>query len=140
VNIDTAIITQAIFDILIVAYILIVRYFDKKENESFIKLTDSLKNLLERQKNLIESANEKIVGQERNLNIMLDDVKRKNNLLTELLTTIKNRTYKDSLKNSIILMKKDGMNIEDIAKNVHLSSGEIELIIKLYEEEKSEKS
>ena len=139
-NIDTAIITQAIFDILIVAYILIVRYFDKKENESFIKLTDSLKNLLERQKNLIESANEKIVGQERNLNIMLDDVKRKNNLLTELLTTIKNRTYKDSLKNSIILMKKDGMNIEDIAKNVHLSSGEIELIIKLYEEEKSEKS
>ena len=139
-NIDTAIITQAIFDILIVAYILIIRYFDKKENESFVKLTNSLKNLLERQKNLIDSANEKIVGQERNLNIILDDVKRKNNLLTELLTTIKNKTYKDSLKNSIILMKKDGMNIEDIAKNVHLSSGEVELILKLYEEEKSEKS
>jgi len=140
VNIDTAIITQAIFDILIVAYILIIRYFDKKENESFVKLTNSLKNLLERQKNLIDSANEKIVGQERSLNIILDDVKRKNNLLTELLTTIKNKTYKDSLKNSIILMKKDGMNIEDIAKNVHLSSGEVELILKLYEEEKSEKS
>ncbi len=139
-NIDTAIITQAIFDILIVAYILIIRYFDKKENESFVKLTNSLKNLLERQKNLIDSANEKIVGQERSLNIILDDVKRKNNLLTELLTTIKNKTYKDSLKNSIILMKKDGMNIEDIAKNVHLSSGEVELILKLYEEEKSEKS
>ncbi len=139
-NIDTAIITQAIFDILIVAYILILRYFDKKENGSFIKLIDSLKNLLERQKNLIDSANEKIVAQQRNLNVLLDDVKRKNSLLTELLTTIKNKTYKDSLKNSIMLMKKDGMNIEDIAKNARLSSGEVELIIKLYEEEKGEKS
>lgn len=139
-NIHTVIITQAIFDILIVAYVLIVRYFDKKENESFLKLTNSLKNLLKKQKDLIDSANDKIVGQEHNLNILLDDVKRKNNLLTELLTTIKNKTYKDSLRNSIMLMKKDGMSVEDIAKNVHLSSGEVELIIKLYQEAQSEKS
>jgi len=66
---------------------------------------------------------------------LLEDVRRKNTLLTDLLTTIKNKTYKDSLKNNIIEMKNNNESIDNIAKKLNMSKGEVELIIKLYEEE-----
>jgi len=127
-------ILQVIFDIAIVVYILLSRYYEKKEKESLLKLIESLRNLVEKQKQLIEIANLRIGDQQDRISKILEDIRRKNMLLTELLTTIKNKTYEDSLKEKIIRMKREGKSIDEMAKELNMSKGEIELIIKLYEE------
>ncbi len=129
-------ILQVIFDIAIVFYILLSRYYEKKEKESLLKLIESLRNLVEKQKQLIEIANLRIGDQQDRISKILEDIRRKNMLLTELLTTIKNKTYEDSLKEKIIRMKREGKSVEEMAKELNMSKGEIELIIKLYEEVK----
>jgi DNA-binding transcriptional regulator GbsR (MarR family) len=133
---DNILILQAVFDIAIVAYILLMKHFDNKEKESMLKLVDSLRGLLEKQKQLIDTANNRIMEQQDKLNHLLEDVKRKNTLLTDLLTTIKNKTYKESLKDKIMHMKNSSVSLDDMAKELNMTKGEIELIIKLYEEEK----
>ncbi len=127
---------QVIFDVAIVGYILLNRYYEKREKESLLKLVDSLRNLVEKQKQLIEIANLRIGEQQDRITRILEDIRKKNMLLTELLTTIKNKTYEDSLKDRIINLKKSGKSIEEIAKELNMSTGEVELIIKLYEEVK----
>ncbi len=133
---NEALILQVIFDVAVVFYILLSRYYEKKEKESLLKLIESLRNLVEKQKQLIEIANLRIGDQQERISKILEDIRRKNMLLTELLTTIKNKTYEDSLKEKIIRMKREGKSVEEMAKELNMSKGEIELIIKLYEEVK----
>jgi len=132
---NNILILQVIFDVAVVLYILSSKYFASKEKEGILQLIESLKILLEKQKELINTANNRIMEQQERLNSLLEDVRRKNTLLTDLLTTIKNKTYKDSLKNNIIEMKNNNESIDNIAKKLNMSKGEVELIIKLYEEE-----
>ncbi len=132
---NNLLILQAIFDVAVVLYILLSKYFENKEKDSMLQLIDSLRSLLEKQKQLIDTANKRIMDQQKKLNGLLEDVKRKNNLLTELLSTIKNKTYKDTLKDKILSMKENNKTLDEIAKEMNMSKGEIELIIKLYEEE-----
>ncbi len=132
---ENILILQAIFDIAIVIYILMTRYFTNRERESILKLIESLRLLLDKQRELINTANNRIMEQQERINRLLEDVRRKNSLLTELLTTIKNKSYKPDIKNRIIEMRKSNMSLDEIAKNLNMSKGEIELIIKLYEEE-----
>ncbi len=132
---NSILILQVIFDIAIVLYILSSKYFNNKEKEGVLQLIESLRTLLEKQKELINTANNRIMEQQSKLNSLLEDVRRKNTLLTDLLTTIKNKTYKDNLKDRIIEMKRNNESIDNISKKMNMSKGEIELIIKLYEEE-----
>ena len=132
---DNILVLQAIFDVAVVLYILLSKYFSAKEKNGILQLVESLRNLLEKQKELINTANNKIMEQQDRLNLLLEDVRRKNTLLTDLLTTIKNKTYKNSLKDKIIEMKNDNKSIDNMARELNMSKGEIELIIKLYEEE-----
>ncbi len=127
---------QVIFDVAIAGYILLSRYYEKKEKESLLRLVDSLRNLVEKQKQLIEIANLRIGEHQDRITRILEDIRKKNMLLTELLTTIKNKTYEESLKEKIIRLKESGKSIEEIAKELNMSRGEVELIIKLYEEVK----
>ncbi len=138
-NIDNIIVLQVIFDVAVVLYILVNKYFDSKEKKSSIKLIESLKSLLEAQKNVISSSNEMVLKQQKKLNMIIDDVKKKDMLLTELLTTIKNKTYGESLKDRILNMKKEGIPIDEIAKELKMNKGEVELIVKLYREGSVEK-
>jgi len=128
------IVLQVIFDVAIAGYILISRYYEKREKEGLLKLIESLRNLVEKQKQLIELANVRIGEHQDRISKILEDIRRKNMLLTELLTTIKNRTFEDSLRDKILRLKRAGKSIEEIAKELNMSKGEIELIIKLYEE------
>ena len=127
---------QVIFDVAIAGYILLSRYYEKKEKEGLLRLVDSLRNLVEKQKQLIEIANSRIGEHQDRITRILEDIRKKNMLLTELLTTIKNKTYEDGLKERIIRLKERGKSIEEIAKELNMSAGEVELIIKLYEEVK----
>ncbi len=132
---ENILILQAIFDIAIVLYLLASRYFSNVERKSILVLIDGLRLLLEKQRELINTANNRIVEQQEKINSLLEDVRRKNMLLTELLSTIKNKSYKPEIKNQIIEMKNSNMKVDEIAKSLNMSKGEVELIIKLYEEE-----
>ncbi len=132
---ETIMILQAIFDIAVAAYIFTSRYFNNKEKESILKLIEGMRNLLDKQKYLLNIANDRIMEQQERINSLLEDVRRKNMLLTELLTTIRNKTFESDLKERIIRMKKEGVPLDEIAKSVKMNKGEVELIIKLYEEE-----
>ncbi len=132
---DSILFLQAIFDIAVVLYILLSRYFNSKEKNSVLQLVESLKNLLEKQKELIDAANNRTMEQQNKLNSILEDVRRKNTLLTDILSTIKNKTYKKSVKDEIIEMKLNNVSLDEIAKKLNMTKGEVELIIKLYGEE-----
>jgi hypothetical protein len=125
-----------VFDIAVAGYILISRYFERKEKESLLKLIESLRNLVEKQKQLLDIANVRISDHQERLGKILEDIRRKNMLLTELLTTIKNKSYEDDIKRSIIAMRNNGRSIDEIAKQFKMSKGEVELILNLYEEGK----
>ncbi len=131
---NEVLILQVVFDVAIAVYILLSRYYESKEKESLLKLVDSLRKLVEKQKQLIEVANIRIGEHQDRITSILDDIRRKNMLLTELLTTIKNKTYEEDLKNKILRLKNEGKSKEEIAKALNMSTGEVELIIKLYEE------
>ncbi len=133
-SINEVLILQVIFDVAIAGYILLSRYYEKKEKESLLRLVDSLRKLVEKQKQLIEMANIRIGEHQDRITTILDDIRRKNILLTELLTTIKNKTYEEDLKDRILKMNSEGKSKEEIAKELNMSAGEVELIIKLYEE------
>ncbi|AEA34454.1 helix-turn-helix domain-containing protein [Hippea maritima] len=126
-------ILQVIFDVGLVGYILLSRYYERKERDGLLKLIESLKNLVEKQKELLNIANLRITDHQDRLNRILDDIRKKNTLLTELLSTIKNKTYEEDVKFKIIRLKHEGKNIDEIAKQLNMSKGEVELIIKLYE-------
>ncbi len=128
-------ILQIIFDLAVVGYILTSKYFEKKEKDSLLKLVESLRNLVEKQKELIDVANSRINEHQDRLARILDDIRKKNTLLTELLTTIKNKSYEDELKLKIIKLKNSGKSVDEIAKELKMSKGEVELILKLYEGE-----
>ena len=131
---NEVLILQVVFDVAIAVYILLSRYYESKEKKSLLKLVDSLRKLVEKQKQLIEVANIRIGEHQDRITSILDDIRRKNMLLTELLTTIKNKTYEEDLKNKILRLKSEGKSKEEIAKALNMSTGEVELIIKLYEE------
>ncbi len=139
-TVETALLLQSFFDVLIVGYIIFSHQSSKKEISAFVKLARTLNTLVDKQKKLLDETNTRLLEQERELGMLIDDVHRKNALLNELLSTIKSRTYKGSLRKDILLMNERGIGIEEIAKELGLTKGEVELIIKLYEEENSEKS
>ncbi|WP_022669589.1 helix-turn-helix domain-containing protein [Hippea alviniae] len=128
-------ILQIIFDLAVAGYILATKYFEKKEKESLLRLIESLRNLVEKQKQLIDIANSRINEHQDRLARILEDIRKKNMLLTELLTTIKNKSYEDEMKLEIIRLKNSGKSVDEIAKKLKMSKGEVELILKLYEGE-----
>ncbi len=127
-------ILQVIFDVAIAAYILVTRYYERKEKEGLLRLIDSLRQLVDKQKKLIELANARLGEHQERIANILEDIRRKNMLLTELLTTMKNKTFEGNIRERIIKLKRDGRSIDDIAKELNMNKGEVELIIKLYEE------
>ena len=137
---DSILILQAIFDIAVVLYILLSRYSNSKEKNSVLQLVESLRSLLEKQKELIDAANNRTMEQQNKLNSILEDVRRKNTLLTDILSTIKNKTYKKNLKDEIVEMKLNNVSLDEIAKKLNMTKGEVDLIIKLYGEEINEES
>ena len=126
---------QIIFDIGVVGYILFSRYIEKKEKESLLRLVESLRNLVEKQKKLIEIANVRISEHQERLGRIFDDIQKKNTLLTQLLSTINAKTLGKDVKEQIIMLSRSGKSIDEIAKQLKMNKGEVELIIKLYEED-----
>ncbi|WP_156957535.1 DUF6115 domain-containing protein [Hippea jasoniae] len=126
---------QIMFDIGVVGYILFSRYIEKKEKESLLRLVESLRNLVEKQKKLIEIANVRISEHQERLGRIFDDIQKKNTLLTQLLSTINAKTLGKDVKEQIIMLSRSGKSTDEIAKQLKMNKGEVELIIKLYEED-----
>lgn len=123
---------QVLFDIILVAYLLWQKYINSKMNNSYSSLIVSIKDLLKTQKDMIEVANKKIESQQESLALVLDDVRQKNAVLTELIKTVKIKTFENDTKEKILQMFKQRLSIEEIANQLGIPKGEVDLIVKLY--------
>lgn len=127
---------QILFDIALLAYLLWQKYINSKLNNSYSSLIVSIKELLNTQKDMIELANKKIESQQESLTKLIDDVRQKNSVLTELIKSVKIRAFEDDTKEKIIQMFKQSLSIEEIANQLNIPKGEVDLILKLYKEVK----
>jgi DNA-directed RNA polymerase specialized sigma subunit len=123
---------QIIFDIALLAYLVWQKYINAKLNSSYSSLIVSIKDLLNTQKDMIELANKKIESQQESLAKVLDDVRRKNSILTELIKSVKIKTFENDTKEKIIQMFNRSLSIEEIADQLNIPKGEVDLILKLY--------
>ena len=130
---NTFIIFQILFDIVIIGYLVWQKYIDSKLNRSYSSLIVSIKDLLNQQKNMIELANKKIESQQESLVKVLDDVRQKNTVLTELIKSVKIKTFENDTKEKIMQMFNKQISIEEISNQLHIPNGEVELIVKLYQ-------
>ncbi|OSS43063.1 hypothetical protein DESAMIL20_171 [Desulfurella amilsii] len=128
------VVAQIIFDIVLLAYLLWQKYINSKLNNSYSSLIMSIKDLLNTQKDMIELANKKIESQQESLAKVLDDVRQKNSVLTELIKSVKIKTFENDTKEKIIQMFNQNLSIEEIANQLNISKGEVDLILKLYKE------
>ncbi|WP_428111943.1 DUF6115 domain-containing protein [Desulfurella sp.] len=115
------------------AYLIWQKYIDSKLNRSYSSLIMSIKDLLNQQKNMIELANKKIESQQASLVKVLDDVRQKNTVLTELIKSVKIKTFENDTKEKIIQMFNKQLSIEEISNQLNIPKGEVELIVKLYQ-------
>ncbi|MGE4547087.1 MAG: hypothetical protein AB7E28_04865 [Desulfurella sp.] len=123
---------QIIFDIALLAYLVWQKYINAKLNSSYSSLIVSIKDLLNTQKDMIELANKKIESQQESLSKVLDDVRQKNSVLTELIKSVKIKTFENDTKEKIIQMFNRSLSIEEIADQLNIPKGEVDLILKLY--------
>jgi|GEM_PF-2458990 DNA-directed RNA polymerase specialized sigma subunit len=123
---------QIIFDIALLAYLVWQKYINAKLNSSYSSLIVSIKDLLNTQKDMIELANKKIESQQESLAKVLDDVRQKNSVLTELIKSVKIKTFENDTKEKIIQMFNRSLSIEEIADQLNIPKGEVDLILKLY--------
>ena len=123
---------QIIFDIVLLVYLVWQKYINAKLNSSYSSLIVSIKDLLNTQKDMIELANKKIESQQESLAKVLDDVRRKNSILTELIKSVKIKTFENDTKEKIIQMFNRSLSIEEIADQLNIPKGEVDLILKLY--------
>ncbi|MGC8501992.1 DUF6115 domain-containing protein [Desulfurella sp.] len=123
---------QVLFDIILFAYLLWQKYINSKLNNSYSSLIASIKTLLNTQKDMIELANKKIESQQESLALLLDDVRQKNSVLTELIKSVKIKTFENDTKEKILQMFRQHLSIEEIANKLDIPKGEIDLIVKLY--------
>ncbi|WP_291493589.1 hypothetical protein [Desulfurella sp.] len=130
---NTFIIFQILFDIVIIGYLVWQKYIDSKLNRSYSSLIVSIKDLLNQQKNMIELANKKIESQQESLVKVLDDVRQKNTVLTELIKSVKIKTFENDTKEKIMQMFNKQISIEEISNQLNIPKGEVELIVKLYQ-------
>ncbi len=125
---------QILFDIVVFAYLLWQKYINSKLNNSYTSLIVSIKDLLNTQKDMIDLANKKIESQQESLVRVLDDVRQKNSVLTELIKSVKIKTFENDTKERILQMFKESSSVEEIANQLGIPKGEIDLILKLYKE------
>jgi uncharacterized protein (DUF2344 family) len=123
---------QTIFDIVLLVYLVWQKYINAKLNSSYSSLIVSIKDLLNTQKYMIELANKKIESQQESLAKVLDDVRQKNSILTELIKSVKIKTFENDTKEKIIQMFNRSLSIEEIADQLNIPKGEVDLILKLY--------
>jgi Na+/phosphate symporter len=123
---------QIIFDIVLLVYLVWQKYINAKLNSSYSSLIVSIKDLLNTQKDMIELANKKIESQQESLAKVLDDVRQKNSILTELIKSVKIKTFENDTKEKIIQMFNRSLSIEEIADQLNIPKGEVDLILKLY--------
>jgi Na+/phosphate symporter len=123
---------QIIFDIVLLVYLVWQKYINAKLNSSYSSLIVSIKDLLNTQKDMIELANKKIESQQESLAKVLDDVRQKNSVLTELIKSVKIKTFENDTKEKIIQMFNRSLSIEEIADQLNIPKGEVDLILKLY--------
>jgi len=123
---------QIIFDIVLLVYLVWQKYINAKLNSSYSSLIVSIKDLLNTQKDMIELANKKIESQQESLAKVLDDVRQKNSILTELIKSVKIKTFENDTKEKIIQMFNLSLSIEEIADQLNIPKGEVDLILKLY--------
>jgi len=123
---------QIIFDIVLLAYLVWQKYINAKLNSSYTSLIVSIKDLLNTQKDMIELANKKIESQQESLAKVLDDVRQKNSVLTELIKSVKIKTFENDTKEKIIQMFNRSLSIEEIADQLNIPKGEVDLVLKLY--------
>ncbi len=125
---------QILFDIVVFVYLLWQKYINSKLNNSYTSLIVSIKDLLNTQKDMIDLANKKIESQQESLSRVLDDIRQKNSVLTELIKSVKIKTFENDTKERILQMFKESLSVEEIANQLGIPKGEIDLILKLYKE------
>lgn len=133
-KLDYFIIFQIVLDVILILYLVWGKYIISKFNNSYSSLILSIKDLLNAQKEMIEVANKKIELQQASLSNLLDDVRQKNSVLSELIRSVKIKTFENDTKKKIFDLVDQNLSIEEISKRLALPKGEVELIIKLYKE------
>jgi len=125
---------QVIFDISIIVYLLWEKYINSKLNKSYGALIASIKDLLDVQKTMIDQANKRIESQKEDIARVLEDIRHKNSVLTELIKSVKINIFEESTREKVLKMFEKQLSVEEIAKQLGIPKGEIDLILKLYKE------
>ncbi|MCD6132853.1 MAG: hypothetical protein J7J16_00790 [Deltaproteobacteria bacterium] len=116
-------ICQAIFDIVIVLYLVADKLIQKKQRVTFLSLMDMMNKLMEKERILAEKLRSEVTDYQKSRQELLEDVKRKNEMILHLFSIW------ERLKDEILDLKEKGYDISSISKKLNLPEEEVKLFL-----------
>ncbi len=116
-------ICQAIFDIVIVLYLVADKLIQKKQRVAFLSLMDMMNKLMEKERILAEKLRSEVTDYQKSRQELLEDVKRKNEMILHLFSIW------ERLKDEILDLKEKGYDISSISKKLNLPEEEVKLFL-----------
>ncbi len=129
---ETFLICQAIFDVMVVLYLVVDKFIYRKQKVTFLSLMEMAENLMEKERILAEKLKSEMANYQKDRQELLEDIKQKNKMLLHLFSIWEKLKDKPDLKNTILNLEEKGYDISSISKELHLSEGEVKLLFQIF--------
>ncbi|MCD6129477.1 MAG: hypothetical protein J7J10_00760 [Deltaproteobacteria bacterium] len=124
---ETFFICQAIFDVMVVLYLVADKFIQKRQKVTFLTLMDMAKNLMEKERILAEKLKSEMENYKKDRQKLLEDIKQKNEMFLHLFSIWEKLKDKPDLKDKILNLEEKGYDISSISKELNLPEEEVKL-------------
>lgn len=124
---ETFFICQAIFDVMVVLYLVVDKFIQKRQKVTFLTLMDMAKNLMEKERILAEKLKSEMANYQKDRQELLEDIKQKNEMFLHLFSIWEKLKDKPDLKDKILNLEEKGYDISSISKKLNLPEEEVKL-------------
>ncbi|MCK4278729.1 MAG: hypothetical protein KAW82_06055 [Desulfurellaceae bacterium] len=124
---ETFFICQAIFDVMVVLYLVVDKFIQKRQKVTFLTLMDMAKNLMEKERILAEKLKSEMANYQKDRQELLEDIKQKNEMFLHLFSIWEKLKDTPDLKDKILNLEEKGYDISSISKKLNLPEEEVKL-------------
>ncbi|MEA1995460.1 MAG: hypothetical protein U9N18_04820 [Campylobacterota bacterium] len=128
---ETFFICQAIFDVMVVLYLVVDKFIQKRQKVTFLTLMDMAKNLMEKERILAEKLKSEMTNYQKDRQELLEDIKQKNEMFLHLFSIWEKLKDTPDLKDKILNLKEKGYNISFISKKLNLPEEEVKIFFEV---------
>jgi hypothetical protein len=129
---ETFFICQAIFDVMVVLYLVVDKFIHRKQKITFLSLMGMAENLMEKERILAEKLKSEMANYQKDRQELLEDIKQKNEMFLHLFSIWEKLKDKPNLKDRILNLEEKGYDISSISKELNLPEEQVKLLFQIF--------